>query len=218
MNAIRCANASDVAQVAAETIAVFAAEAVDRKGVFTLAVSGGRTPWRMFENLREQAFPWRNTVIFQVDERIAPDGDEARNLSDLQLCLSGMPATIIPMPVTQLDLPQAARDYGLALPDTLDLVHLGLGDDGHTASLIPGDPVVDCVDERVALTSYSYQGHRRMTMTLPTIDAANNVMWVITGAQKAAALKKLLAADPSIPAGRVKSDQMLLVADIAALA
>jgi 6-phosphogluconolactonase len=199
-------------------MAVFAAEAVDRKGMFTLAVSGGRTPWRMFENLREQAFPWRNTVIFQVDERIAPDGDEARNLSDLQLCLSGMPATIIPMPVTQLDLPQAARDYGLALPDTLDLVHLGLGDDGHTASLIPGDPVVDCVDERVALTSYSYQGHRRMTMTLPTIDAANNVMWVITGAQKAAALKKLLAADPSIPAGRVKSDQMLLVADIAALA
>jgi 6-phosphogluconolactonase/glucosamine-6-phosphate isomerase/deaminase len=128
----------------------------------------------------------------------------------------GHQSTLRPMPVTQRDLEAAARDYETSLPERLDLVHLGLGPDGHTASLVPGDPVLDVTDRRVAITETAYQGHHRMTLTYPAIDDARQILWLVTGAEKRDALAKLLAGDDSIPAGRVKNDAMTIVADEAA--
>jgi len=125
-------------------------------------------------------------------------------------------ATLRPMPVTQRDLEAAAHDYENGLPERFDLVHLGLGPDGHTASLVPGDPVLEVDDRGVAITETFYQGHRRMTITYPTIAKARRVVWLVTGEEKQGPLRQLLAGDESIPAGRVKNDSMVVVADRAA--
>jgi 6-phosphogluconolactonase len=117
------------------------------------------------------------------------------------------------MPVTQRDLDAAAREYEASLPEPLDLVHLGLGPDGHTASLVPGDTVLKVTDRRVAVTETAYQGHRRMTLTYPALAAARQVLWLVTGAEKRDALEKLMAGDGSIPAGRVENESMTVVAD-----
>lgn len=215
---IACTDSQEVAHVAAQTIAVIGAEAVERKGSFSFAVSGGRTPWLMFEALAGLDFPWQAAIIYQVDERIAADDDGARNLGHLLQSLGTAPATVVPMPVTSHDVADAARQYGSSLPLSIDLIHLGLGTDGHTASLVPGDPILDVVDQSVAVTESAYQGYRRMSVTYPTLDRAAAVLWVVTGAEKSPALRRLMDADPTIPAGRVRSAEMLLVADRAALA
>lgn len=215
---IACTDSQDVAHVAAQTIAVIGADAVARKGSFTFAVSGGRTPWLMFEELASMEFPWPETTIFQVDERIAADDDDARNLGHLLQSLGTAQVSVVPMPVTSHDLADAARRYGSSLPSSIDLIHLGLGTDGHTASLVPGDPILDVVDQPVAITENAYQGYRRMSVTYPTLNKAAAVLWVVTGAEKAPALRRLMDADPTIPAGRVHAAEMLLVADRAALA
>ena len=95
------------------------------------------------------------------------------------------------------------------------LVHLGLGPDGHTASLVPGDPVLDITDADVAATG-SYHGRRRMTLTFPTINRCRLVLWLVTGGEKAAALVRLREGDRSIPASRVRQDRSLVLADRAA--
>ena len=170
----------------------------------------------MFERLADERVPWEETEIFQVDERIAPDGDPDRNLTHL---MRSLPAPAVerlrPMPVGDEDLEAAAARYEAEVPEALDLVHLGLGPDGHTASLVPGDPVLDVADRRVALTG-EYQGRRRMTLTYPALRAARRILWLITGEDKREALERLLAGDESIPAGRVKNDEMVIVADAAA--
>ncbi len=206
------------ARRAAELIAEAGAAAATARGPFGLAMSGGRTPWAMLAILGELAqMPWDATELFQVDERVAAPGDEARNLTHMVLGLSmDHQAALRPMPVTQRDLEAAAREYESSLPERFDLVHLGLGPDGHTASLVPGDPVLEVRDRRVALTAGEYQDHRRMTLTYPALDAARRILWLVTGADKQDALQKLLAADDSIPAGRVRNDQMVVVADEAA--
>jgi 6-phosphogluconolactonase len=153
--------------------------------------------------------------IYQVDERIAPDGDPERNLTQLLRALGGAPARVQPMPVNDPDLESAAARYGAALPERIDLVHLGLGDDGHTASLIPGDPVLDVYDRPVAITA-EYRGRRRMTLTLAGLSRAEQILWLITGAEKAGPLAQLLAGDRSIPAGRVEARRSLVMADRAA--
>jgi 6-phosphogluconolactonase len=204
----------------AELIAAAGSSAVAERGIFELAVSGGRTPWAMLAILGDlDEMPWAETELFQVDERVAAPGSEDRNLTHLVLGLSlEHQSALRPMPVTARDLDAAAAEYESSLPGALDLVHLGLGPDGHTASLVPGDGVLDVTDRRVALTEGEYQDHRRMTLTYPAIAAARRVLWLVTGAEKREPLAKLLAGDESIPAGRVANDDMIVVADEAAAA
>jgi 6-phosphogluconolactonase len=202
----------------AELIAGAGRSAVDERGIFELAMSGGRTPWSMLAILGDlEEMPWGETELFQVDERVAAPGSEDRNLTHLVLGLSlEHQSALRPMPVTQRDLGAAAREYESSLPDRFDLVHLGLGPDGHTASLVPGDAVLDVADRRVAPTEGEYQGHRRMTLTYTALAEARRVVWLVTGEDKREPLAKLLAGDESIPAGRVANDDMLVVADEAA--
>ncbi|HUC23416.1 MAG TPA: 6-phosphogluconolactonase [Streptosporangiaceae bacterium] len=206
------ADTSMVAARAAGYVAEQARTAVADHGRFTFAVSGGHTPWAMFAELRNEDMPWADTELFQVDERVAPDGDPDRNLTHLRESIGDSPARVHPMPVTNPDLGAAAVAYAGVLPQRFDLVHLGLGPDGHTASLVPGDPVLEVTDALVAVTQ-PYQGHRRMTLTYPALARANQLLWLVTGADKRDALAKLLAGDESIPAGRVLASRSLIMAD-----
>jgi len=201
-----------VAERGADVVAAAAAAAVEERGAFTLAVSGGRTPWAMFAALAGR-LPWEKVTIFQVDERIAPDGDADRNLTQLERSLPpGGAADVRALPVWADELEAEAAVYAAALPEQLDLVHLGLGPDGHTASLVPGDPVLDVMDRDVAVTGV-YEGRRRMTLTYPTLNRARQILWLVTGEDKVDALARLRAGDQSIPAGRVSTANALVVAD-----
>jgi 6-phosphogluconolactonase len=205
-------DATAAARRGAEVVAAEAEAAVAARGRFTFAVSGGRSPWAMFAELPD-TMPWDRVTIFQVDERVAPDGDPDRNLTHLLGSLPpGAAAEVRAMPVGADDLEGGAASYAASLPDALDLVHLGLGPDGHTASLVPDDPVLDVVDRDVAVTGV-YQGRRRMTLTYPALDRARHVLWLVTGADKRDALRLLREGDPSIPGGRVRADRALVVAD-----
>jgi 6-phosphogluconolactonase len=205
-----------VAERGAEFVAAQAQAAVADHGRFTFAVSGGRTPWAMFSHLAGK-MPWEKVTIYQVDERVAPDGDPDRNLTHLRASLPpGGSADVRAMPVGAHDLEAAAADYERSLPGAFDLIHLGLGPDGHTASLVPGDPVLEVTDRGVAVTG-EYQGHRRMTLTYPTLNAARHVLWLVTGDDKVDALRRLRAGDHSIPGGRVAVAHALVVADAAAV-
>ena len=209
------ASADLVARTAAGYVQRQAAAAVADHGQFTFAVSGGRTPWAMFAELARMDMPWSQVTLFQVDERAAPDNDPDRNLTHLHDTLGDVKVSVVAMPVTAPDLDAAAAEYAALLPDRFDLVHLGLGPDGHTASLVPGDPVLEVTDRLVAVTG-PYQGHRRMTLTYPALARAGQIMWLVTGADKAEPLARLLAGDRSIPAGRVEAGASLVLADTAA--
>jgi 6-phosphogluconolactonase len=214
-----------VAQEAARFIAAEARAAVAARGRFVMAVSGGHTPWQMLRALADEDVPWKGLHVVQVDERIAPAGDPDRNLTHLRESLlehAPLPAEQIhAMPVEDGDSEAAARNYAQTLqqlsgtPPVLDLAHLGLGPDGHTASLVPNDPVLNVIDREVALTGF-YQKRRRMTLTYPVLNRARRILWVVTGAEKVGMLPRLLSADPSIPAGRVRQEQALVLADRAA--
>jgi 6-phosphogluconolactonase len=219
------ADADSVAREAAATVAAEARAAIAARGGFVMAVSGGRTPWLMLRALAREDLPWGAVQIAQVDERVAPEGSSDRNLTRLRESLLGekqlRPEQIHAMPVEAPDLDMAAAGYEMTLrriagsPPLLDLVHLGLGPDGHTASLIPGDPVLDVVDVDVALTGV-YQGRRRMTLTYPILNRSRRVLWIVTGHDKAEMVGRLSAGDTSIPAGRVQRDRALMFADRAA--
>jgi 6-phosphogluconolactonase len=211
-----------VAGAAARFVAGAARAAVAERGRFTLAVSGGHTPWQMLRALAGEDVPWQHVEILQVDERVAPAGDKDRNLTHLhESLLEHVPiqaSQIHAMPVEESDLETAAGKYARTLvdlcgdPATVDLVHLGLGPDGHTASLVPGDPVLDISAQDVAATGV-YQGRRRLTLTYPVLDRARQILWLVTGASKVAMLPRLMQADPTIPAGRVSQSRATLFAD-----
>jgi 6-phosphogluconolactonase len=209
------ADPDGVARAGAAFVAKLARDAVAAKGGFSFAVSGGHTPWEMFGELAFQDVPWERVVIYQVDERVAPPDDADRNLTHLRKALGSAPAVVRPMPVNDDDLTAAAAAYGASLPAQFDLVHVGLGPDGHTASLVPDDPVLSVADRLVALTQ-PYGGRVRMTLTYPALSRASQLLWLVTGEDKTTALGKLLAGDTSIPGGRVEAEASLVMADRAA--
>jgi 6-phosphogluconolactonase len=219
------ADADAVANKAAEIIAAAARTAVTARGRFVIAVSGGRTPWVMLRALAKQDVPWPAVHVVQVDERVAPAGHPDRNLTHLyESLLEHAPLRreqIYAMPVEAAELAGAAERYTETLqniggsPPVLDLVHLGLGADGHTASLVPGDPVLNVTDSDVALTGV-YQGRRRMTLTYPILNRSRRILWVVTGSDKVDALARLRDADGSIPAGRIQRENAAILADRAA--
>jgi 6-phosphogluconolactonase len=208
-------DATTLAARAAELVAERARTSVADHGRFTFAVSGGKTPWAMFAELARHEVPWSSVQIFQVDERVAPEGDPDRNLTNLRRSLGDAAAEVVAMPVEDADLEAAAAAYAKRLPDHFDLVHLGLGPDGHTASLVPGDPVLEVTDRLVAVTQ-PYQGHRRMTLTYPALARADEIIWLISGEDKREPLARLLAGDRSIPAGRVEARHSIVLADASA--
>jgi 6-phosphogluconolactonase len=202
----------------AELLAEAARAAVAARGRCALGVSGGRDPWPMFSQLEDNLLDWTSIEVFQVDERVAPAGSDQRNLTHLIESLSiGAQGSIRPMPVDDDDLDAAADRYADSLPDALDVAHLGIGPDGHTASLVPGDPVLDVTDRRVAVTAGEYEGVRRMTLTSPELERVRMLLWVVTGEEKVDALRKLIDQDPSTPSGRVRpGGESLILADRAA--
>ena len=219
------ADADSVAREAAAFVAAEARAAVETRGSFVMAVSGGHTPWLMLRDLAQEQVPWDAVHVVQVDERIAPAGHPDRNLTHLRESLLEhaplRPEQIYPMPVESSDLETAAAQYAETLrsiagsPPVLDLAHLGLGPDGHTASLVPGDPILDVKNADVALTGL-YQGRRRMTLTYPILNRSRLVLWLATGSEKTGMLARLRAGDASIPAGRIRADQAVVLADRAA--
>jgi 6-phosphogluconolactonase len=219
------ADADAVALEAAKLIAKEAREAVAARGTFVMAVSGGKTPWIMLRDLAHEDVPWKGVHVVQVDERVAPEGDADRNLRHLrESLLEHAPLRteqIHAMAVESQNLQAACTEYTQILntlagsPPVLDLVHLGLGPDGHTASLVPGDPVRDVSDSDVALTGI-YQNRRRMTLTYPILNRARRVLWLVTGSEKTGMLTRLQAGDASIPAGGVSRDHAVVLADRAA--
>src|SRR5467141_4529279 len=193
-------DSDSVARAAAATIAADARAAIAARGRFALAVSGGHTPWIMLRALAEEDIPWAGVHVCQVDERVAPDGHPDRNLTHLRERLLHhaplRPEQIHAMPVETADLQAEATQYALALreiagsPPVLDLVHLGLGPDGHTASLVPGDAVLDVADKDVGLTGF-YPGRRRTTSTYPTTNRARRILLVVTGIEKVEMFRRL---------------------------
>jgi 6-phosphogluconolactonase len=218
-------DAERTAARAAAFIAEEARAAIASRGRFVLAVSGGRTPQAMLRTLAGEAIPWWSVHVVQVDERVAPADGPERNLTHLRAALlerSAIPPDQLhAMPVEEADLAAAARQYAHMLeriagvPPVLDLCHLGLGTDGHTASLIPGDPVLEITDADVALTA-AYAGRRRMTLTYPILNRSRSILWLVTGEEKREILARLLAGDRSMPAGCIRSDRALVFADRAA--
>ena len=216
------ADADAVARAGAAFTASEARTAVAARGRFIVAISGGRTPWAMLRALADEQMPWAGVHVVQVDERVAPDGDPDRNLTHLRESLLAhcplRPDQIHAMPVESTDLEAASERYALTLreiagsPAVLDLAHLGLGPDGHTASLVPGDPVLDVTDADVALTGL-YQGRRRMTLTYPMLNRSRRILWLVTGSEKADMLARLCEGDRSIPAGQISRHQAQVLAD-----
>lgn len=215
-------SASQVAKEAAMLIAQRIRVQIGKKGYFTLAISGGRTPWEMIKELAEEDLPWEKVFLFQVDERIAPDAHPDRNMTQLfQAIQNSQLATrlnIFPMHVVGEDLALACREYGEQIQEItkngkFDLIHLGMGSDGHTASLVPGDEILDVQDQKVALTGKPYQGRQRMSLTYPLINQASEILWIITGEEKAEMLRRLLQKDPSIPAGRISQEHAIVLTE-----
>jgi 6-phosphogluconolactonase len=207
------ASAAGAARHVARLVAERAGQAVASRGRFALALS--KVPPELLSSLAAYDMPWPETTVYQVDERVAPAGGRDRNLTAL---VSSLPQqalnSVRAMPVDDPDLETAAERYAAELPQ-LDLVHLGVGTDGHTASLVPGDPVLE-VDDRLVAVTGKYEGMRRMTLTYPALNAARETVWLVTGSSKRDALARLLARDESIPAARVANPSQLVVADTAA--
>lgn len=218
-------NSDEVAEKAAQYIEEKIRTAILTKGSFTMAISGGKTPWQMLKILAKAKLRWEKVFLFQVDERVAPDGNEERNLTQLFKSIEGSGImtriNVFPMHVISENLEEETKAYAEAIEKVtengeLDLIHLGMGSDGHTASLIPGDSVCEVAGAAIAMTTQPYQGRMRMTMTYSLINRAKEILWLVTGEEKAEMLQRLLQQDPSIPAGKVNPTHATIFADKAA--
>ncbi len=217
--------AAEAAATAARLIANILGIALGRRSQASLAFSGGSTPLPMLQALAREPLDWSAIHVFQVDERVVARGDSARNLGaldDILVWRGPLPRrNLHPMWVDRQDLAGAADDYAAELaqlagdPPVLDVVHLGLGGDGHTASLFPGDRALAVTDRGVTVTA-EHNGHRRMTLTLPVLNRARSVLWFVTGADKSGVVADLYAGGAPFPAGRVARRRAILVADSAA--
>jgi 6-phosphogluconolactonase len=219
-------SADQVAEKAAAYLEQLIRETLTQKKTFSMAISGGRTPWEMLKILSKASLPWQRVNLFQVDERVAPDGHADRNLTQLFQAIADTPMVtqlrVFPMPVLAEDLEEGCREYRQVLHEVtegkgLDLIHLGLGSDGHTASLVPGDGVLEVQDRLVACTQNIYQGRIRMTLTYPLLNSAKQLLWIVTGSEKQEMVQRLLQQDPSIPAGSIRQENALLMVDQAAM-
>lgn len=225
MELVSAPTPEEAAARAARHMAGALLRAVGERRVATVALSGGSSSQLLFVELARQTLDWDSIHVFQVDERIAPHGDAARNLTSLEsaLCEHGpLPrCQLHAMPVEATDLEAAAAAYARELedytarPPVLDVVHLGIGTDGHTASLFPGDPVLGIADRSVAPVE-SHAGFRRLTLTLPVINSARHIVWFVTSAGKSDVLAQLLAGRLSAPAGQVMRRQASVFSDAAA--
>ncbi len=219
-------SAEDVAKAGAEFIFASAREALDLRDRFILALSGGSTPWQMLHELVGYELPWNKVHVLQVDERAVSDAGPERNLLHIRKVFAEPvalpPGHLHAMPVDGADLNDGAGLYERELgelagtPPIADVVHLGLGIDGHTASLVPGDPVLEISERDVGVTG-PYNGCARMTLTYPFIDRARHILWLITGPEKAAMASRLIRQDSTIPAGRISAQQATIIADSAAM-
>jgi 6-phosphogluconolactonase len=218
--------ADEVAARAAAYLEQEIREALVHQPAYSLAISGGRTPWEMLKLLSKADLPWQRVNLFQVDERVAPDGHADRNLTQLFQAIAGTPMMtqlrIFPMPVLAEDLVEGCQEYMQVLDEVtagkgLDLIHLGLGSDGHTASLVPGDGVLEVQDRPVACTQHLYQGRIRMTLTYPLLNSAKQLLWIVTGSEKKEMVQRMLQQDPSIPSGSIRQENALLFVDQAAI-
>jgi 6-phosphogluconolactonase len=209
-------DAFGAARAAAEDIAQHVQQAVAERGVAHVAVSGGDSPIPMFEVLAGLRLPWDRLHLYQVDERVAPDGHEDRNAEGLRWAL--LERAPIPrehvhlMPVTADDLQTAADEYGALLPDAFDVVHLGIGDDGHTASWPPEHPVLEVTDRAVEVVG-PFNGRLRMTLTPPAVARGRRIVWLVDGGERRTALERLLAGDPATPATHAKRDNAIVFCD-----
>ena len=186
-------------------------DAVRRRAIATMAVSGGSSAPPMFDALLAQDVPWDAVTVWQVDERVAPDGHPERNAGQLV----DLPCRVELMPVTDDDLDAAAMRYAAGLPDRFDVVHLGLGDDGHTASWPPGHPVID--SDRSCEAIGEFNGFRRMTLTPPVVNAARSRLMLTYGESKAPMVRRWLLGDPSIPVTRLRRTDTWAMLDPAAV-
>lgn len=213
---VRCRDERELAERSAGFLAERIDGAVRARGRAAVALSGGSTPLPMFRALAAHTLEWHRTHIFQVDERIAPPGDPARNLTALEQILGRTGATLHAVPV-DLPAPQAAEQYRVILREIVgpapvfDAIHLGLGADGHTASLFPDDPALNAQAD-VAHT-LSHAGWARVTLTMPVLNRADAILWIVSGASKQNALAKLISQDRSIPAASVQRGRAVVFAD-----
>jgi 6-phosphogluconolactonase/glucosamine-6-phosphate isomerase/deaminase len=197
--------------LAASRIARRLRDGVRRRGTASVALSGGSTAPAMIDALLELDVPWQATTVWQVDERVAPDGEYDRNANQLV----ALPGRVRLMPVTAVDLRAAAGRYARALPDRIDVVHLGLGADGHTASWPPGDAALLASARAVELVA-AFHGRERMTLTRRTVNAARSRVVLVTGAPKRPIVERWLLDDRALPITAVRRTGTHLFLDPAA--
>jgi len=200
--------ASRVLVDAAERIAAALGECLEASGSASLALSGGNSTVGLCEALARMPIDWKAVDVFQVDERAVPPDHEDSNfrLIELHLLRRLGPAAprCVRMRAEVPDPHEAARSYAAGLPSRLDVVVLGIGPDGHTASLFPGSALLDETTARVAVIDDSPKPPpRRMTLTLPTLNAARWVFGIAIGEGKREIVRRLRAGE-DLPASRVQ--------------
>ncbi len=218
------ADADALAREAAAWIGQQARSAIAERSMFSLALSGGRGPHGLFEALAREKIDWQRVHLFQVDERAAPLESPERNFRAIVALLVERVAIpceqLYPMPVAGADLEAGAADYAATLERALgpglvlDLVHLGLGEDGHTASLLPGDSAPE--SGAPVIVSMEYQGFRRLSLNYQVLSGARRRCWYVTGAAKSEVLVRAVDGDPGIPAGRIEREDSWFFVDRAA--